>query len=172
MPLILPKDLMLLTIEPRNVHLDVHSQEKDTRVVKPKYKVAGNRFPDGGVLFWVSTHKSYTYPEDRTVEFKYPENYEMCNAQPLKDKSSYLCIEKTDYLLDDEIYNKYTNAANGFKKVAKLKASSFKQLTDLKAKLRLNSNPSSLEKMKKITLATVGSDENVDDVLKSMGLSN
>jgi hypothetical protein len=96
----------------------------------------------------------------------------MCTAQSLKDKPSYLCIEKTDYLLDDEIYSKYTNAANGFKKVAKLKAKSFKQLTDLKAKLRLNSNPSSLEKMKEITIATVGSDENVDDVLKSMGLSN
>jgi hypothetical protein len=67
MPLVLPKELMLLTIEQRNVHLDIHSQEKDTKVVKPKYKVAGNRFPNGGVLFWVSTHKSYTYPRTKPL---------------------------------------------------------------------------------------------------------
>lgn len=168
--MILPKDLMLQTVEARNIHLDVHSQEKGTTVVKPKYKLAGNRFPGGGMLFWVSTHKSYTYPKDRTIKYEHPTDYDECNAQPLKDKPSYLCIEKTDYLLDDEIYNKYTNVANGFKKVAKIKETSFKKLADLKAKMRLNSDPTSLQKMMDITKATVGSDENVDDVLRSMGL--
>lgn len=171
MPIILPKELMLQTVEARNVHLDVHSLEKSTNVVKPKYKLAGNRFPGGGILFWVSTHKSSTYPKDKTVKYTHPEDYDECSARPLIDMPSYLCIERTDYLLDSEIYSKYTNAANGFKKVARIKESSFKNLTDLKARLRLNSDPASLRKMTDITLATVASNENVDDVLRSMGLN-
>ncbi|MDR0591057.1 MAG: hypothetical protein LBG75_00600 [Candidatus Nomurabacteria bacterium] len=166
----LPKNLFLQTVEERNVHLDVHSEEKRTGVIKPKYKLAGNRLPVGGVLFWVSTSANYGYPSHKSVRFEHPTDYDTCSAQPLRDGPSYFCIDKTDYLSDDEMYDKYKNGANGFKKVARIKNASFRQLVNLRSKIRLASNPSSLEHMTNIVLATVGSDENANDILKSMGL--
>jgi len=168
--MLLPKPLFLQTIEVRNVHLDVHSKEKRTGIVKQKYKLAGNRFPTGGFLFWVYTSQDETYPKNRTVIFNHPSDYEFCSSNALKKKPSYICIDRTDYATDDEIYTKYTNAANQFKKVAKVNDAAFKQLAALRGKLRLNSNPNSKQEIENIARATVGSDENVDDVLKSMGL--
>lgn len=166
----LPQSLFIQTIEARNIHLDVHSHEKGTGVVKRKYKLAGNRFPGGGMLFWVSTHKSNVYSIHKTVKYTYPDDYEECTAKPLKDTPAYLSIDHIDYLSDDEIYTKYSNPDNGFKKVGKIKVDAFKKLTSLTTKLKLTPDPNSLQQMINITRATVGSEENVDDILKSMGL--
>lgn len=100
----LPQPLFIQTIEARDIHLDVHSHEKGTGVVKPKYKLAGNRFPGGGILFWVSTHKSNVYSTHKTVKYTYPDDYEECTAKPLKGTPTYLSIDHIDYLSDDEIY--------------------------------------------------------------------
>lgn len=166
----LPQQLFLQTIEVRNVHLDVHSKEKSTGVTKPKYKLAGNRFPTGGTIFWVYTSSGEAYPKDRTVMLSHPSDYESCNSNALKNARSYICIDRTDYITDDEIYVKYINHANQFKKVARVNDAAFKQLASLRSKLRLNSNPSSRQEIENIAKATVGSEENVDDVLGSMGL--
>lgn len=56
------------------------------------------------------------------------------------------------------------------KKVGKIKVDAFKKLTDLTTKLRLTPDPNSLQQMINITRATVGSEENVDNILRSMGL--
>ncbi|MEI9914448.1 MAG: hypothetical protein WDN66_05805 [Candidatus Saccharibacteria bacterium] len=61
----IPKALFIQTIEPRNVHLDVHSKEKHTGVIKAKYKLAGNHLPTGGTLFWIYTSQDETYPQDK-----------------------------------------------------------------------------------------------------------
>lgn len=166
----IPSEIILQTIEVRNIHLDVHSHEKGTGVVKRKYKLAGNRFPGGGVLFWVSTHKEYVYPKDKRVKYIYPDHYEECTSNALRSSPTYLSIDHVDYLSEDEICNKYRNTANGFKKVGKIKVDAFKKLTGLTTKLRLTPNPNSLQQMINITRATVGSEENVDDILRSMGL--
>lgn len=166
----LPRQLFLQTIEVRNVHLDVHSKERGTSVTKPKYKLAGNRFPAGGTIFWVYTSSDEVYPKNKTVTFSHPADYESCSSNALKNARSYICIDKTDYITDDEIYAKYTNHANQFKKVARVSDTAFKQLASLRSKLRLNSNPNSRQEIENITRATVGSDENVEDVLGSMGL--
>lgn len=166
----LPKQLVVQGIVARNIHLDVHSAEKGTGVIKPKYKLAGNRFPTGGILFWVHTSKPVD-AEERTIKLEHPQHYDECNSNALKTAPSYVCISKTDYLTDDEIFSKYSNSANGFKKVAVVKEETFKCLVAMRSKLRLSANPNSLKLITAIATATVGSDENIDDVLKSMGLS-
>ncbi|MEI9914447.1 MAG: hypothetical protein WDN66_05800 [Candidatus Saccharibacteria bacterium] len=106
----------------------------------------------------------------KTITLSYPNDYEFCSSNALKRKPSYICIDRTDYITDDEAYTKYTNAANQFKKVAKINDAAFKQLSEIRTKLRLNSNPNSKKAIEDIARATAGSDENIDDVLKSMGL--
>lgn len=135
----LPQPLFIQTIEARNIHLDVHSHEKSTGVVKPKYKLAGNRFPGGGILFWVSTHKSNVYSVHKTVKYTYPNDYEECTAKPLKNTPTYLSIDHIDYLSDNEIYTKYSNADNGFRKVGKIKVDAFKKTNRFNYKTKINS---------------------------------
>jgi hypothetical protein len=164
----LPKNLALQTVQRKNVHHDKKSSEVSTGVTKAKYKLAGTVIPgDEGVLFWIFTSSTSSYPRDKTIQLQ-SSDYAWCKHQTLMKKQSYVCIDRYDYLHTDVVYQKMNDANNGFKCVAQITDSAFNKLTTLRPKIKLTNNKT-LEDLQKIIKATAEA-EDYDQILKNMGL--
>lgn len=167
----LPKEIAVKAVVRRNVHYDRKSKELSTGIIKAKYKLAGTVIPgDEGILFWIFTSKPGRYPADKTVELT-RNDYKWCKVRhnTLTRRTSFVCIERYDYMHIDDIYTKMCDDSNKFHHVAQIKESAFKKLVDLRPKLQLKAGRTVTE-LQQIIKATVDKDETYESILSSMGL--
>jgi len=170
--IVIPDKLILQTIEPQKVYYDKKSVEQSTKIIKRKYKMAGNSFASLSIYtFFIITSKqaSCSHGTMITVEQHHWENKD---PACLNENYSYIDIKKIEQLTGAEICAKKNDSYNGFKFVAKLCDDKY---NDLKTLLPFISTGGYIscerrELARQALADTVNPSEVSDDVMRRLGL--
>ena len=139
----------LASIEAKHVYCDEKSKERQTSVIKRKYKVAGfwsDLLQETGKrLFFIGTSKEDRIPARETIEISYKDYASTVpNYGPASpNKTGKYSLRKNELLSREEIEYKINDPNNGFKDVAVLTDEAFTRFSDNVGTLRLRAGETS-----------------------------
>jgi hypothetical protein len=167
----LPDKFLLKKVRAQGVYCDRQSKEVATKIIKPKYKVAGNQLLNI-FTFFVATKNKGACQRGFTIEVQ-RKHWEQLQQGHLSSPFGYIDITKLESFTDQEIISKMKDRRNGFPCVARLCDEKYQELRQLRQNPRLGSALRTTEKM---ALATMALDDVVDmtkfhkDLLVKLGL--
>ncbi len=123
-------DVIFQSIETQGVYRDEKSLEVFTKIVKPKYKLAGNIIDLPPLLFYpffILTTQKTACRSLLTVQIR-KSDWENRDPRHLNEEYSYVDINKVEPLSKEAIIQKRRDSQNGFIFVGKLPDAKFEEL--------------------------------------------
>lgn len=167
---LIPDSILLSSIKPQHAHCDTKSEEKFTKRIKKKYKLAGEQnIPYVYIFFTIdsddtSCHKPLTIEVVKT-------DWENKTQNHLENDRSYIDVcNNLDILSKDDILSKKRDGNNGLLCVAKLSDVKYQQMLGLKERVGKTTKYVSPETQEIIKTA-LGETNISDKALEKLGLN-
>lgn len=148
-------------VRPKNLYLDITSQEKGTKVCKPKFKLALNFIKDIDIYPFYVLNSKMTF----SSFYAFSINREDWHFEYLKEATSYINVRNPEIMAGDELYSKLNGKRKVFSFKDRLKDEKFEELKVFCQRVKRTSDISP-EKRNLILIELTGTSELVDDVGK------
>jgi len=161
----LPDDVLLSKFTKSCLYCDEKSEEKTTRKIKPKYKLAGSIILEH-YFFHVLTRTLDACKRSYTLTIN-QEDWEAKITGPyLQEKTSYCDVSKPDLIYKLNLLTKIKDRANGFIYIARLCSAKYEELLKLNEKMQ--KDPDITEETKAIVNS--GLSDKIDEIVLRLGL--
>ena len=162
-------ELVSKHVKVRNVYYDLKSKEQRTKIIKPKYKLAGHPIEDlGQFVFFILTVSTDAYTKKILIEVRQSEWEERNKKYPQRlNGISHIDITKVEVLTSSQVTYKILDKKNRFKYIAKIPSSRFDYLKKKLLQLRSGKTPISKETDKLLTKAL---NADLPAIMKELGI--